>query len=200
MPRKEVQAGEATTSGESEATTNEKKPRRYKKSQLTRAALIAQDAEAARMKMDGKTYEYIADVLKYSSDSGAFDAVQRGLKRIASPDDMVAMRDWHVEQLKHMYDLLEPQRRGEMDELEITETDTLKGSSISRTQKKRQLEAIATSQKLLAEMRKYVPGLEVPVRQEVSGPDGGVPFQVVLSMPAQDPNTEVIDEDDLGRR
>ena len=162
------------------------------KGHLNKAERLLRDQEAVRLKcVEGLGYEEIAKRLGFHDSGGAQKAVTRTLGRDLQAN-VEHYRQLHIDTLQSWLENLAPLIAGEMQEVEEveTETDGEKSShSVAKRRKKQQLDATNTGLKILAEMRKYVGGLEVPSKVEASGPEGG-PFVINMMMPQ--PNNEII--------
>ena len=168
------------------------KGRKTGKGHLNKAERLLRDQEAVRLKcVEGLGYEEIAQRLGFYDSGGAQKAVTRTLGRDLQAN-VEHYRQLHMDALQSWLEKLAPLIAGEMQEVEEVETDTdgeKSTHSIAKRRKKQQLDATNTGLKILAEMRKYVAGLEVPSKVEASGPEGG-PFVINMMMPK--PNNEII--------
>lgn len=169
------------------------------KGHLKKAERLLRDQEAVRLKcVEGIGYRDIAEKLGYHDASSAQKAVTRTLGRDLQAN-VEHYRQLHMDTLQSWLEKLAPLIAGEMQEVEEVETDTdgeKSTHSIAKRRKKQQLDATNTGLKILAEMRKYVGGLEVPSKVEASGPAGG-PFVINMMMPQ--PNNEIapVKQDEL---
>lgn len=128
---------------------------------------------ALELRAAGADYREIARLVGWKSAASAHRAVMNALAALqAEPAE--ALRD-----------------------LELTRLDAMLSGGLWRRARTGELAAIDRVLRIMAERRRYVPGLEVPVAKEMTGPDGG-PMVVELSIPEPDmAGTRVIPEGQL---
>lgn len=155
---------------------------------LTVAERTIRDLEALELKKRGVPYWKIAQELGFADQGGAQKAVKRVLEaRVA--DGVDEYREIEGEAIDDMIGKLLPYMDPDLDAEE---------PKVINARMSKQLEASAEIRKWRESKRKLY-GVDAPAKQEVSGPDGAAPFSVHLAWPMPSPDTEVIDEEDLGK-
>ncbi len=155
---------------------------------LTNDARAQRDLEILRLRLapNNKGLQEIADIV----GMGSAGAVASALNRIFEEHKSVEVethRQLEVANMEASRTLLNPYLQPDLD----TDNDKVIAARLDR-----QLQALAEFRKI-GEYVSKLHGAFAPVKQEVSGPDGAAPFTVVMPWPAPDPNTEVINEEDL---
>lgn len=144
-------------------------------------------------------YEEIAAKEDWPSADSVSRAINRALSRHTGTN-IEEKRANHIARLEKMLTDIRPLMDAERHLIEEVEVEADKGTTISRRRKNTQLEATQMGLKIMAEIRKYEPGLEVPTKNELTGADGAaLPFVVQMTMPAPDPGTEVVNQEDLAK-
>jgi hypothetical protein len=174
--------------------------KRYKKSKWTKEELRLKEVEALRLRVEEqKSYQEIADLEDWPTGEAARRGIDRALSRNTGTN-IEEKRANHIARLERMLADIRPLMDEERHLIEEVEVEGDKGVTISRRRKNTQLEATQMGLKIMAEIRKYEPGLEVPTKNELTGADGAaLPFIVQMTMPAPDPGTKVVDQEDLSK-
>lgn len=156
---------------------------------LTDAERRMRDIEILKLRQQGVTLDEIAPIVGLCDASSVHDALVRILNshRALQVEDF---RSFQLGQLDEWMQVLRPYL------VAGYETAVPEDPKITSIRMDKQLGAVDRAIKLQERAAKIM-GSDQPLKQEVSGPDGATPFVVQLGWPTPDPNTEVVNQDDL---
>lgn len=134
-------------------------PRRLKAVEKQKAAL--------QLRIEGKTWYEIADILHYKSHSGPIGAVETALKRLVAPE-VNEYRKMTLERLTQLLSVAWPRAVGELTE--VDEAGAVLNNPGPDITWMREARAI------IADVRALL-GTDAPQRQEITG-EGGGPIRI----------------------
>ncbi len=171
---------------------NGEKPKRKR---LTKAQQQIRNIKAVKLLIQGLSYQEIADALMFASASGAWKAIDKTLTELPFPEAEQHRRIQHERNQAIVSRLLPEVLVDPLDDVDFDQDGSAKRARILLENRNATVDRIMKVHDRDAKLL----GLDAPTKQEITG-NNGAPFEVVMTWPMPDPNTEVIPQEELGNQ